>query len=146
MLLYSRKLVDFLIYRTFKTTNTLISMFKFGISAHNIKFQKPNFSYRSSERVIHNEILFAAFVRNLYYNLNMNEFMVLTGILLKMEANGAKGLTPINLKTMYYEVSLWHGSDIPSLRQNFVVGHKMWIFVNRILCWIQKAAKKEGPQ
>ena len=31
---------------------------------------------------------------------------ILTGILLKMEANGAEGLTPINFKTMYYEVSL----------------------------------------
>ena len=77
MLLYSRKLVDFLIYRTFKTTNTLISMFKFGISAHNIKFQKPNFSYRSSERAMRNERLFAGFVRKSNYNLNMNEFIVL---------------------------------------------------------------------
>ena len=32
----------------------------------------------------------------------------LTGILLKMGAYGAKGLTPINFKTMYYEVSLWY--------------------------------------
>ena len=27
-----------------------------------------------------------------------------------------------------------HGSDILALRQNFVVGPKKWIFVNRILC------------
>ena len=30
----------------------------------------------------------------------------LTGILFKMGENGAEGLTPINFKTMYYEVSL----------------------------------------
>ena len=40
---------------------------------------------------------------------------------------------------------VWHGSDILALRQNFVVGHKKWIFVYRIPCWINKAAKKEGP-
>ena len=30
----------------------------------------------------------------------------LTDILFKMGANGAEGLTPINFKTMYYEVTL----------------------------------------
>ena len=37
-----------------------------------------------------------------------------------------------------------HGWDILAHRQNFVVGLKKWIFVYRILCWIQKAKKKEG--
>ena len=54
-------------------------MFKFGISAQNIKFQKPNFSYRSSERVIHNERLFVACQKIDLNNLNMNKFIVFQG-------------------------------------------------------------------
>ena len=43
-----------------------------------------------------------------------------------------------------FEVKDWHGSDILALRQNFVVGHKKWIFAFGILCRFQKIAKKEG--
>ena len=57
-------------------------MFKLGISAHNIKFQKQNFSYRSSERVIHNERLFEELVTKIQnmtefiaYNYNVSKYM-----------------------------------------------------------------------
>ena len=42
------------------------------ISTHYIKFQKPNYTYRSSERVIHNERLFAAFQKIDLNNLDMS--------------------------------------------------------------------------
>ena len=49
--------------------------------------------------------------RDMFFSkLKINYFkkrgVKLTGILLKMGANGAEGSTPINFKTMYYEVPL----------------------------------------
>ena len=39
---------------------------------------------------------------------NDNSVAFLTGVLLKMGANGPEGLTPINFKIVFYEVSLWY--------------------------------------
>ena len=75
MILYSRKLMDFFyIWDIFNYKCT--HMFKIYNSAHNIKIQKPNYSNRSTERVMHNERLFSVFVRKSTYNLNMSVFIV----------------------------------------------------------------------
>ena len=39
-------------------------------------------------------------------DITKNQNVTLTGILFKMGGNGAEALTPINFKTMYYEVTL----------------------------------------
>ena len=39
---------------------------------------------------------------------NWQEGFFFTGVLLKMGANGPEGLTPINFKIVFYEVSLWY--------------------------------------
>ena len=48
------------------------------ISVHNIKFQMPNYSNRSSERGIHNERLFEEFVANI------QNLKILLNLLFKM--------------------------------------------------------------
>ena len=50
-----------------------------------------------------------------------------------------------NVRVVKHKVSPMavHGSDILALRQNFVVGHKKWIFVFGILCRFQKIAKNK---
>ena len=39
-------------------------------------------------------------------NLDIKKPLTLTGVLLNMGANGPEGLTPINFKIVFYEVSL----------------------------------------
>ena len=78
------------------------------------KFYKLAWPYRRNKTLMFGFLyiekgMIFYFYKNLVLSLRNSELCnleYLTGILLKMGAYGAKGLTPINFKTMYYEVTL----------------------------------------